>query len=364
MTQPDGTPLVEAIVPVHDVGRPIGRAVGSLLRSGLDPRSELRITVVCHNIDVDRIGALLPPDARDVVRLLSLEDGVPSPAGPFNLGIAAADGRFVTIMGSDDQLADGALAAWVAFADRQRLDLVIPPERHDSGKVVRTPPVRPGRRAPLHPLRDRLAYRTAPLGLLRRELFAADPSLRFPGHLRNGSDQIVGLRLWFSGARIGYARGLPPYIVGSDASTRVTFTVRTAEDEFAAVRDLVGDPWFRARSGRERRAIVAKTVRVHLFSGALVRTTADRWTPEDREHLAGLVELFAELAPGYERVLSIADRRLLDALAAGDASTPALATLLRQRTRFGHPMTVLPRDPRRLLAADGPLRFMVAARLL
>jgi hypothetical protein len=38
--------------------------------------------------------------------------------------------------------------------------------------------------------------------------------------------------------------------------------------------------------------------------------------------------------------------------------------MLAARSRFGHPLTVLTRDVRGLLARDGPIRFMVAARLL
>lgn len=353
---------VDAIVPVHDPTRPVERAVTSLLRSGLSS-AELRITVVCHNVAIDDIRRALRAETAARVRFLHLEDRIPSPAGPFTLGIQHADADFLTVMGSDDRLEDGALRAWLQTADRHRLAAFIPEESHDSGGKVRTPAVRPWRRYRLHPLRDRLAYRTAPLGLIRREVIDR-LGMTFPRHLLNGSDQLFGLKLWFSGEPIAYGRGLPGYVVGSDARTRVTTKVRPAAEDLAAILELVEDPWFVSRSLRERRAIVVKTVRVHLFSGALIRTGGNRWTDADRKVFSDAVDLFHRAAPGFSGVLSLADGELLDAVADGRASILRLSLLLAQRRRFGRPRTVLTRDIRNVFASDAPLRFMVASRLL
>ena len=163
---------------------------------------------------------------------------------------------------------------------------------------------------------------------------------------------------------MAYGRGLPRYVVGADAVTRVTLIPRPAAVEFMAITELVAEPWFQQRGLRDRRAIVVKTVRVHLFSGAATRTDRDTWTPEDRATTAALVQTFREAAPGFERSLSLADRALLDALARGDESVERLAARLAARRRFGHPTTILPRDLRGLFATDGPLRFLVASRLV
>ena len=107
-------PLVDAVIAVHDPSRPIARAVASLQRSGLAAGTGLRITVVCHNIAVDAIAAQLPDPAAPGLRLMHLEDGIHSAAGPFNAGLAAATAPYVTIMGSDDSHQPGAIAAWLA----------------------------------------------------------------------------------------------------------------------------------------------------------------------------------------------------------------------------------------------------------
>jgi len=356
------THAVEVIVPVHDAARPTQRAVVSLLRSGLDA-DQLLVTVVCHNIAADAIRATVSDEVRARARFVELLDGTSTPASPFNFGIERSEAEYVSIMGSDDQLEDGALAAWLGAARAGGLSAFIPAERHDSGPKVRTPPVRWGRRSrDLDPLRDRLAYRTAPLGLLRRETLR-DLGLRFPTHLRNGSDQLVGLKLWFSGEPIGYGRGLPAYVVGNDAVGRVTFVVTPPERDFAAITELVEDEWFTHQSLAVRRAIVVKTVRVHVFSGVLVRVRENRWTPEDAGYLARLVARYREVAPGFERSLSIADRRLVDAIVDGaDAAT--LGELVQARVRFRSPSVILTRDPRGLLARDGAPRFLLASRLL
>lgn len=356
-------PLIDVVIPVHDSSRPLQRAVDSLLGSGLAVPQELRINVICHNIGETEIAGILTEEARDKVRFLEFADGEPSPAGPFMFGINNATGEYVSIMGSDDSLEPGALRAWLGVARSCGLTAVIPPERHASGTKVATPPIRPWHSGRLHPLRDRLAYRTAPLGLIKRTAVSR-LGLEMPSRLRNGSDQLFGLKLWFSGEPIGYARRTPKYVVGADAKSRVTFAIRPAVEDMRAISELFEDEWTRRQPIRIRRAIVAKSVRVHVFSAALIRSNNDRWTGEDRTYISQLLRFAEELAPGYLRVLSLADRRLVDALIAANVDADALNALLRTRSRFGHPATVFTRDFRGLLASDGPLRFMVAAKLL
>jgi len=359
----DTTPLVDLIIPIHDSSRPLQRAIDSIVRSGLRVPEELQVTVVCHNIPIAEIEESLSADARKSVRFLQLDDGEPSPAGPFMFGIRNATAKYVSIMGSDDTLEVGALKAWLSIAQRRELTALIPPERHADGRKVATPPIRPLRKGELDPLKDRLAYRTAPLGLILRDAVER-LGLDMPPTQRSGSDQLFGIKLWFSGERIGYAKGAPKYVVGADAVSRVTLIPRPAQEELRAITELICHPYVRALPARARRAIVAKTVRVHVFSAALVRTLNNRWTDDDRAAVRSLLLSFAESAPGYERPFSLADRRLVDALTAGDVSVERLSKLLSSRSRYGHPVTILTRDLRGLLAADGPLRFMAASRLL
>jgi len=356
------SPIVDAVVAVHDESRPIDRAVASLSASGLRPGSELRITVVCHNIDPDRIARRLTAFEGAGLRLLPLADGISSAAGPFNAGVEAATGRYVSIMGSDDFLEPEALAAWREIADEATADAVIAPQVHQGGAPVRTPPVRRLHRGALHPLKDRLIYRTAPLGLIARDAVER-LELSFTPGLVTGEDQSFSARLWFGGRGLRYASGAPRYVVGADAATRITTTPRPLRDVFAFIDHLSGDDWFATLPQDARRAIAVKFVRVHIVESARVRIEAGAWTADDHACAAGLVERLRHAAPGFERTLAIADRRALDAIVDAGAGAERIAALAQARRRFGMPSTLLTRSSA-LLAADAPLRFMAASALL
>ncbi|HWV49073.1 MAG TPA: glycosyltransferase family A protein, partial [Microbacterium sp.] len=128
---------VDVIVAVHDPARPIERAVASVLTSD----SVAKVIVVCHNIPIDPIRARLGSIAGDErVHLEELQDGTRSPAGPFNRGLDIADGAFVSVMGSDDEVEPGAIDAWRRAAAQQEADVVMAPLRHAAGARVPTPP--------------------------------------------------------------------------------------------------------------------------------------------------------------------------------------------------------------------------------
>lgn len=355
--------LVDAVIAVHDTTRPIARAVESLTRSGLVLGDELRITVVCHNLPVEDIARRL--EGLDVpgLRLLPLADGIHSAAGPFNTGIDAATARYVSIMGSDDFVEAGALASWASVAGDAQADAVIAPQVHAAGAKVRTPPVRPFHRGDRHAVKDRLTYRTAPLGLVARS--AIDRlDLRFPEGLLTGEDQSFSARLWFGGRGLRYAAGSPRYVVGADAATRITTTPRPVAEQFAFVDQLLADPWFGRLEEAGRRSIAVKIVRVHLFESVRARIESGAWSPDDQSYAQGLIARLRAAAPGFERPFSIADRRTIDALAAPGTGPATIGRLARERRRFGRPSTLMTRDLRGLLAVEGPLRFMAASALL
>jgi len=353
-----GGALVDVIIAVHDASRPLQRAVDSVTGT-----PGVTVTVVCHNIDRAEIAATLTAPAVDAVRFLELSDGVRSAAGPFNHGIAASRASYVSIMGSDDYLEAGAIAAWAEKAERESLTALIAPERHASGRTVRTPPVRPFRRGLLDGVKDRLAYRTAPLGLVRREAVGR-LGLEFAPGLATGDDQVFSAKLWFSGERIAYARRAPRYVVGDDAGERVTLAPRALSDELRFVDELIGDPWFAHLPRASRAALAVKLARVHLFSAASRVSDRDEWTDSDRWFLTGLVGRLEKAAPGFARPLSLADRRLLDTLAGGGAPSDDIRALCAARRRFGLPSTLIARDVRGQFAIEGPLRFAVASALL
>lgn len=356
-----GEPLVDFVVAIHDPGRPLERGLRTLLDQGLELGSELRVTVVCHNIPIESVRERLSAETRGVVRFLELRDGIPSPAGPFNLGLERATARYFSIMGSDDLLEAGAVKAWLDRAERDSLSALIAPIRLDDGRVVRTPPHRFLHRGALDPVRDRLAYRSAPLGLVRRDVLDR-LGLRFTDGLVTGEDQFLCLALWFSGERIGFGRGVPRYLGGDGAAQRVTLARRPIAEDLRAPALIVEGDWLAARSLTERRSIAAKILRVHVFAAATVRG-AGGWATGEREELAGFLARLREAAQGFERPFSIADRRLADCLADAGSPSADIERLVIARRRFGHPSTLFTRDLHGLFAVEGPIRFMVASAL-
>ncbi|WP_298251554.1 glycosyltransferase family 2 protein [uncultured Arthrobacter sp.] len=358
-------PQVDMVIAVHSEERPIAAAVDSLLDGGLatDRPAGLRITVVCHNIPVTRISARLPEASRTRVRFLELQDGIASPAGPLNHGIARATARYVGVMGSDDTVEPGAISDWLTLAERFRSDAVIAPERHADGRIIRTPVLRAGRHRALHPIKDRLSYRTAPLGLVRRTEIAR-LSLRFTPGLPTGDDQEFTSKLWFGGGRIDYARGAGRYVVGAQAVDRVSFARRPVPVELEFVRSLVAGEWFQGLSDAERRAIVVKLVRVHVFGLVQTRYESGGWSAADRTELAGVMSALLRRAPGALRPLSLADRRLAKAILDPSLDSEVLRQRALSRRRFGSMATVLPSSLGSALDPESPLRFLPAAALL
>lgn len=323
----------------------------------------VRVSVVCHNIDAETIRGRLAPDTAVQVRWLTCRDGIPSPAGPFNAGIAAADGEYACIMGSDDYLEPGALAQWLSVARAGGAAAVIAPQRHADGNKIRTPPVRAGRKSKLDPVRDRLSYRTAPLGLISTTEIRRH-NLTFTAGLKTGEDQEFSSRLWFGGGRIDYARGAGHYVVGADAQDRVTYTRRPVTEELSFATRLVASEWFKGLADNSRRAIVVKLLRVHVFGLVGVRADHGGWSGTDIAELAAVARSLLAGAPGAADPLAIADRSLLTTILDGGAEPDALVAAGAARRRFGRPETLFANGIRNNLNPESPLRFMAASLLL
>lgn len=364
-----GSVLVDVIIAVHTPERPIERAVASLVDGGLhtqpDLPDRLRISVVCHNTDVEPIRQRVLPQHRGLVRFLHCTDGIMSPAGPFNLGIAEATGTWVAIMGSDDSVEPGALAAWLGAASSGAVaaDVLLAPMAHARGGSIRTPVVRRTRRTNLDPVADRLTYRTAPLGLMRLSLVRT-LGLSFPTRYATGEDQSFSAKLWFSGARISYGRGLPRYLVHDDAVSRVTATRRSVTEDLAFATDLVESDWFAGLGAAQRSAIVTKIIRVHVFAHVMVRAESGDWADSEAAEMAGAVRRLLFAAPRAARPLSIADRALLDAVSRKEANPATMKELTALRRTFSNPRTWFPRNLSQILHPEAPLRFMSASALV
>lgn len=350
---------VEVVIAVHTTSRPIGRAVASVLDGN---GAQADVTVVCHNVTTEQIAPGVAEHHRQQVRFLEHHDGISSAAGPFNAGMRAARGQFVSIMGSDDTLQPGAVDTWLELADRTGAETVVSRLLIGTAhRPVPTPPTRPWVRGVADPVADRLSYRSAPLGLVStaaRERLG----LELVEGLPVGPDVPYVTRLWVE-TRVACQRRGPAYVIGEDATDRVTLTPRPITRELLFLRHLLEQPWFTAYPQAVREAVAVKAIRIHLFGAVYYRSDPDYWTVDERRALREVAVLLARAAPGAAHVLSRADRSLLDAVL--DPAVPA-AELIRRahaRRRHGRPATVLTRDLRHLLRREAPPRLMAASLL-
>ncbi len=354
------THRVEVIIAVHQQSRPVERAVSSVLAHA---PVGTRAVVVCHNLAAEIVAARLPPAMADRIDLITLHDGIPSAAGPFNRGLDRSRATFVSLMGSDDYLQPGALEAWVRLAESRGLDAVMARVEHQAGGLVRTPPTRWGRRSEhLELTLDRLAYRTAPLGLIRRAALS-EQRLRLQTRLATGEDLELGLRLWH-GAGTAYAASAPAYVVGADAQERVTTSRRPIGLDLECCTRLVSGQWFTGLTAAERCAIVVKLVRIHVFGAVANRRDRPGWERSERTELAASTETILAGAPKIRAYLSIAEGRLLRAVLDPATDDRQLRHLSERRVRHGRWDTVLTANPRGLLARQGPGRLMAASLLM
>jgi len=351
------TKPVEVVIACHTPDRPVGRAVASVLHGNEDVADVL---VVCHNRSADEIAGAIAPEDRDRVRFLEHRDEHRSASGPFNAGLVDGDSPFVAIMGSDDTLAPGAVASWLAIRRSTGADFVITRlALGAAGNGVPTPAVRMRRAGRCDLVRDRLSYRSAPLGLIDREALRRSGLRLVEGAVVGGDVEMVTRMMheW----PVAYDRFGPPYVIGEDASDRVTYVVRPMDVQLGFVPPMLEADWFRRAPLAARRAVVVKFLRIHVFGAVFYRQPEDIWTPQEREALARMTRCLLEAAEGAQAPLSRADRDLLDACL--DPAVPAadLAALAVARRRHGRPSTVLTRELRHMLDREAPLRFMLAS---
>ena len=325
---------VEVVIAVHSAARPVRRAVDSVLRDpvGAD------VVVVAHNLDPaaldPQLGDLVPADAARV-RVVPLADGVHSPAGPFNAGIAQVRSEWFAIMGSDDWLEEGALSEWFAATGSSGAgaapDVVLAPLRHQSGEDVPTPLPRPGRTTALDAVRDRLFYRTAPLGLIRTATWRTTGA-ELDGRVRTGEDIEASARLWSSGARVDYARHAPRYVIGADATDRITTAPAPAADVLAAVVLTARARWACERPAPVRRSLAVKLARTHVLGLVTSRDTRGAaLTEDDARALHEAMAAVHALSDAWRGAFTRADRWVLEACVRAGTTAAQIQAAARRR---------------------------------
>lgn len=350
------TPTVDVTIAVHSAARPISRAVASVLNH---TKAETRVNVVAHNIDPELIRANLGKFADDPrVRLLPFRDNIHSPAGPMNHGFACSTAPFLSLLGSDDELAPGAIDSWLTLQQQTSADVVLAHIRLATGGTDPYPPVRRGNRmSGLDGAKDRLAYRSAPLGLVSREQFGG---LRLTEGLASGEDLAYSLTLWFTARRIAYDLSGPAYVIHGDAGDRVTYAPRPVSEDFAFLDAIEALPWFDATATAIRIAIVAKIIRIHVFDAIAARVQTDDELISHRDELLRVVDRLLQIAPRALRYLSRADRTVLDGLRNQQVVSKTLLSALDRRHRYLAAVTLLTRNPLYALHRQSPFRTLFA----
>lgn len=352
----DVRPLkVDVIIAVHNAQRPIRRAVSSVLDHTDAP---IRVTVIVHNTDpLPIMAALQGFETDERLRIEPFVDGIPSPAGPMNRGLELATADFTSLLGSDDELAPHAIDSWLAEQRRYDAAAVIARIDYVDGPIAPQPPVRPFTRGIRQPVRDRLAYRSAPLGLVSRSYFG---ELRLSEGYPTGEDLAYSAEIWFSGHPIVFAGSYAGYLGHRDGDDRVTGELRPLSSELAAVDSLLRGSLFEKLSASERCALGVKLLRVQVLGALAARGLRNsRLDSDDLDFLKGLVAEVRKVAPPAEERLSIAERALLEA--AVDIGRVGFMGEARDWTRKFTLKSALTRNPLHWFSTHGPLRYGVAS---
>lgn len=344
-------PLMEIVIAIHDLTRPIRRAVTSIL-DGAD--GQARVIVVCHGLSMADVSTAVGTEAGEQVRYLEFADGIRSPAGPFNAGLAAATAEYVGIMGSDDYLEPGAIGSWARYLRAEDPDIALMPLTHQSGEPIVAPLRRWGRRRRLSPVRDRLFYRSAPLGLLRRSLVES-LGVRLIPEMRTGEDLEMSSRLWASGARIDMMVGAPAYVIGADATQRVSTQRTPTQVQLQPVARLVGTDWFATASAPVRRSLATKLIRIHILDSLRAHQEREDWGPEDIEFVHALIDSLRFAETGVLTGLCRADRNLIDAVTEKARDSDIVAAI-EARTSASWLSTLLTRNVMHSFCRESVLR--------
>lgn len=349
-------PRVDVTIAVHSASRPIARAAASILDHTVAP---VRVNVVAHNIDPEIIRANLGEYASHPgLRLLSLADGIPSPAGPMNHGLAESTAPFVALLGSDDEFAPGAIDSWLRVQEETGAEAVIARIQLVTGGTDPYPAVRGGRRTRnLHGRRDRLSYRSAPLGLIDRRRFG---DLRLTEGVRSGEDLAYSLTVWFTGKSVAYDLDGPPYVGHDDAEDRVTSAPRPLAEDFAYLEEIEALPWFRDVSDADRTAIVVKLIRIHFFDAVLARVTSQESLAAHRDELLALLARFNRLAPGARQLLARTDHAVFAELRDPNGTPERVVASLQKRLAYLSVPTLLTPNPLYSLHAQAPFRTLLS----
>ncbi|MDN5700092.1 MAG: glycosyltransferase family 2 protein [Kocuria sp.] len=361
MQQSSTRPLVDIVIPVHSLTRPLGRAVDSA-RVGVQPlpADQYVITVVAHHLSTEQVRGMLKEQQLEDIRIIEAPAEGATAAAPRTAGLDHTDAKYVCFLDSDDSYQPGAVGRWVKIAEKHHSDMVVPWLKHSNGRMDITPVIRPGRTAKLDPVADRLVYRTSVFGLQRVESIRR-LGAEFDVGTSTGEDQAFTLRLYAGAARIDYAPGEPTYVMHADATDRVSKTPSPVRAQLEPAVRILSKPWFDGIALELRRAFVVKVIRINVFEAVTAHLKAGTWTRDEAQGTKEVLTTLLGAVPRARGDLSRADLRLIDLLLAGATEQGAVRTALTERRRFASPAALLTANPAHVMGCDAPARFMAAA---
>ena len=315
---------VQIVIPVHDLGRPFMRAVDSVLTT-----PSAGVILVAHGVAAQDLH--LSPSER--LKIVELTDGVGFPGNAFNAGLDATTAPWIGIMGSDDWFESGAIEAMLDAAKADCADGVLAPLRQAASHSNSLKPVT-WRRKRLDAVRDRMFYRTAPLGIYRRDLLQ-NPRYQMAENVVAGVDQLSSVRLWTEGAKISYRPFDPAYVVGEDAKQRVTLTPRPLPLQAEMWQHVWRDQGVLALAGPKKVALAEKFVRVHIFDWLAGHSSQSQWMEGDFEFLQGLALTIRGAVPDLDDLLMPSERRVFQTLCEGSLPETLAAWEVRQLNPAG-----------------------------
>lgn len=347
---------MDVVIPIHSTSRPLERAIRSVTEQVCAAR--VRITVVGHGLSEADFGGRLPAG----IRFITVVDGKRSAAGPMNAGIAAATAEYLCRLDSDDYLEPGALDAWVEHVIRERPDVLLARLRLQGENPMPNPLTRALRSRRLDLVKDRLSYRTNPLGLIRLGVLR-DLGLSFTEDLAVGEDLEIGLRLWSSALRVDYASKSPCYVVSDDATDRVTLADRSARVELGATERILRQSWLSNASPATKRSIAVKLLRTHVLDYVTRPGQITLSTGGELDFLRSLMLSMTALSPGFVAPFSRADRMVIDELLDPASTSESLVRAVKRRSSATRYATLLTPRLRNVLDRESTIRRYLGYRL-
>lgn len=341
--------LAQFVVAVHQTNRPVRRAVESVLTC-----PNAGAIVVAHGISKDDLD--LP--ASDRVHIIECPDGLGFPGVPKNRGISHATAPFVGILDSDDWYEDGAVSALINHLTEGTTDGVLAPLRFQGREKALLPLTL--RQKNLLASRDRLFYRTAPLGLFRRQVMQ-DRRYRLSEDVLTGEDIQPSVRLWTDGLSVSFFLEDPAYVVGDDAQERVTSAPLPAAQSVKAIENLVTSGELSRLPFKERTSLAVKLLRVHILQRVKQQVAKGTLTAKDLQKYACTGRRIHAAVPEARKVLSDVDQQILGAILAGNLQL--VNQKISSATSSSIKARVLPSSPRLALARESNLRTTLTAKL-